>query len=88
MSRWIEGTFDFCSKGILFEIFTFISFVLTIVIIHCMDVTLTNSVSKSLLCAFNYEILILIDRFLNTFETGDTWNKSLLNDRKPFFLHL
>lgn len=49
MSRSIEGTFDFCLKGISFEIFTFISFISTIVIIYCMDVTLANSFGKSLL---------------------------------------
>lgn len=51
MSRCIEGTFDLRLKGILFEILTFMSFILTIVIIYCMDVTLTNSFSKSLLYA-------------------------------------
>lgn len=58
MSRCIERTFDLCLKGILFEILTFISFVLTIVVIYCMDVTLTNSFSKSLLCALNRAIRV------------------------------
>lgn len=58
MSRCIEGRFDLCLKGILFEILTFISFILTIVIIYCMDVTLTNSISRSLLCALNHAIRV------------------------------